>query len=51
MQAASASAQAASGFQWAIYLALGTVFSIIGFLGWRVARAVRRAEAAEDASR
>jgi hypothetical protein len=36
---------AASGFNNAIYLALGSVFTIIGGLGWRVYRAVNRASA------
>ena len=33
---------AASGFNSAIYLALGSVFTLIGGIGWRVYRAVNR---------
>jgi len=37
---------AASGFNDAIYLTLGSVFSLIGVIGTRVVLAVRRADAA-----
>jgi hypothetical protein len=39
---------AAAGFNNAIYFALGTLFTIVGVLGFRVGRAVRRADAAQD---
>jgi hypothetical protein len=39
---------AAAGFNNAIYFALATLFSIVGLLGWRVGKAVRRADAAQD---
>jgi hypothetical protein len=42
---AIAGADAAGGFNMAIYVTLGTVFSILGGLGWRVYRAVSRADA------
>ena len=45
-QGATSGGDAASGFNHAIYLALGVVFSIIGGLGWKVVRAVSRADAA-----
>jgi hypothetical protein len=45
-QGATSGGDAAGGFNHAIYLALGTVFSIIGGLGWKVARAVSRSDAA-----
>jgi hypothetical protein len=35
---------AASGFNNAILLTLGVVFSMLGAFGWRVWRAVKRAE-------
>ena len=44
-QGAGAGGDAAGGFNHAIYLALGTVFSIIGALGWKISRAVSRADA------
>lgn len=46
-QGASAG-DAASGFNHAIYFALGTLFTIAGVLGVRVGRAIRRADAAQD---
>ncbi len=45
-QGASVGGDAASGFNNAIYLSLGAVFSILGVFGFRVARAVRRADSA-----
>jgi hypothetical protein len=45
-QGATAGGDAATGFNHAIYLSLGVVFSIIGGIGWRVVRAVARADAA-----
>lgn len=47
-QGAISGGDAATGFNNAIYVALGTVFSMIGFLGWRVVRAVRRADAMQS---
>jgi hypothetical protein len=44
-QGATSGGDAASGFNNAIYLALGSVFSIIGALGWRTYRAIARADA------
>jgi hypothetical protein len=44
MQGVALGGDAASGFNYAIFLALGTVFSLVGGIGWRVVRAVRRAE-------
>jgi hypothetical protein len=44
-QGATSGGDAAAGFNNAICLALGTVFTIIGGLGWRVYRAVNRASA------
>ena len=47
-QGANVGGNAAAGFNNAIYFALGTLFSIVGVLGWRVGRAIRRADAAQD---
>ncbi len=44
-QGAIAGGDAAGGFNNAIYVTLGTVFSILGGFGWRIWRAVNRAEA------
>jgi hypothetical protein len=41
-QGATSGGDAASGFNNAICLALGTVFTLIGGIGWRVYRAVNR---------
>jgi hypothetical protein len=47
-QGAIAGGDAASGFNNAIYLSLGSIFSIVGLLGWRVWRAVQRADSASS---
>jgi opacity protein-like surface antigen len=44
-QGAFAGGDAAGGFNNAIFFALGTVFTLIGGLGWRVYRAVNRGPA------
>jgi hypothetical protein len=48
VQGVSLNGDAASGFNHAIYLALGSVFGIVGLLGFKVVSAVRRAERAQD---
>ena len=45
-QGAIAGGDAAGGFNHAIYVTLGTVFTLIGGIGTRVFLAVRRADAA-----
>lgn len=47
-QGSNAGATAASGFNNAILLALGVVFSMLGVFGWTVWRSVKRAERVEQ---
>jgi hypothetical protein len=45
VQGVALDGNAASGFNNAIMLSLGVVFSIVGVLGWRIAKAVAKADA------